>query len=280
MDTDKLQQNKLYRLGVAFSGGGARGFAHLGALKALEEVGLKPDILSGVSAGSVVAVLYASGLSPEKIMSLFNNRKFKDFCEFSFSLSRKTGFFSLDRFKEFVRETVAPYVNLEDLPVPAYLGVTDFNAGAPAEFHTGEIADRVAASCSIPICFNPAVIDGVVYVDGGVVRNMPAWIIRDKCERLIGINCSPVLRYNSHNSMADIAMRTYNLMAKANQAEDLAMCDLAVEILEIAHYKVFNLKEINKVFISGYATMRRAIKMSPWAVEEIENRKQEVKSKT
>ena len=67
--------------------------------------------------------------------------------------------------------------------------------------------------------------------------------------------------------MFDVALRTYNLMAKANQAEDLAMCDLAVETPELAHYKVFNLKEINKVFISGYASMRRAIRRSPWLLD-------------
>ncbi len=266
MSTETVTEKK-YKLGVAFSGGGARGFAHLGAIKALEEFGLKPDVVSGVSAGSVVAVMYAAGLESEKIMSLFSNAKFRDFCEFSFHFNRDSGFFSLDRFREFLRKSVEPYKNLEDLPIPTYIGVTDFSAGTPVEFHSGEISERVVASCSIPICFQPRVIDGKAYVDGGVLRNMPAWIIRDKCECLIGINCSPVLRNKSYDSMFDVALRSYNLMAKANQAEDLAMCDLAVETPELAHYKVFNLKEINKVFISGYASMRRAIRRTSWLLD-------------
>ncbi len=68
-----------YRLGVALSGGGARGFAHAGALKAIEEAGLKPDIIAGVSAGSIVAVLYAAGVHPENMLKLFSERAFTDF---------------------------------------------------------------------------------------------------------------------------------------------------------------------------------------------------------
>ncbi len=270
------KKSEVKGLGIALSGGGARGFAHLGALKALEEDGVKPDIIAGVSAGSVVAVLYASGLSVEKIMTLFNKRHFKDFCEFNFSFNKSSGFFCLDRFRECLREWISPYEKLEDLPIPTFLGVTDFSNGCQAEFHSGEIAPRVVASCSIPICFEPVVIDGVTYVDGGVVRNMPSWIIRDKCRRLVGVNCSPVLKQGKSDALFQTAMRTYNLLAKANQKEDQALCDLAVEIPEIASYQVFNLKDINKVFISGYATMRRAIKRCEWWADF----KSELKSET
>ena len=70
-----------YRTGLVLSGGGARGFAHAGALKALEEMGIRPDILAGVSAGSVAAVMYAAGISPERMLELFLNARFSDFCE-------------------------------------------------------------------------------------------------------------------------------------------------------------------------------------------------------
>lgn len=266
------KNSHIYNIGLALSGGGARGFAHLGAIRALEEAGIRPDIIAGVSAGSVVACLYAAGLSVEQIINLFVDKKFNDFCEFSFSFRRLGGFFSLDKFREFIASAIAPAVNMEDLKMPTYFGVTDFDRGCRAEFHEGEITTRLAASCAIPICFQPVVIDGTAYVDGGVVRNMPAWIIRDKCRKLIGINCSPVLRRRDEGTMTDVALRSYNLMAKANQSEDLAMCDLAIEIPQIAHYKVFNLKEVNKVYIAGYSVMRKALKLSPW-IQEIINKK-------
>lgn len=262
--TSSSTNGPVYKLGLALSGGGARGFAHLGAIKALEEFGLKPDIIAGVSAGSVAAVMYSAGIPVEKILEMFSLRKFSDFANVALRFKGNNGLFSLDPFKEFIAKSLSPYVNLEDLPIKTYLGVTDFDRGVASEFHEGNISERVVASCSIPLCFKPIEIDGVTYVDGGVVHNMPSWIIRDKCERLIGVNCSPVLPAKVQNSMMEVALRTYNLMAKANQAEDLAMCDLAIETPELAHYKVFNLKEIKKVYISGYASMRRALKRSKW----------------
>ena len=261
-----IQQD--YKLGLALSGGGARGFAHLGAIRAIEEVGLKPDIVAGVSAGSVIAVLYGAGISVDDIMSAFTDSKFSDFANVNLRINANQGLFDFSKFKNFIAEMVAPYVNLEDLPIPTFVGVTDFDHGVPTEFHNGNIADAVAASCSIPICFRPQIINGVSYVDGGVLRNMPSWIIRSRCQRLIGVNCSPLLSTDtSTDSLLEIAMRAYNLMAKANQAFDMDMCDLAVETLQLANYKVFNLKEINKVFISGYATMKKALKEVDWLSE-------------
>ncbi len=257
-----------HKLGLALSGGGARGFAHLGAIRALEEIGLKPDIVAGVSAGSVVAVLYGAGVPIDDIMSAFTDRKFSDFANVNIRINANQALFDFSKFKNFMSEMVAPYVNLEDLPIPTFIGVTDFDHGVPTEFHTGNIADAVAASCSIPICFRPQIINGTSYVDGGVLRNMPSWIIRSRCRRLIGVNCSPLLSTDTSNdSLLEIAMRAYNLMAKANQAFDMDMCDLAVETPQLAKYKVFNLKEINKVFISGYATMKKALKEVDWLSE-------------
>ena len=74
---------KPYRIGVALSGGGAKGFAHVGALKALEENGIRPDAVAGVSAGAIVAALYAAGVPLDKMMKLFTDAKFRNFCEFT-----------------------------------------------------------------------------------------------------------------------------------------------------------------------------------------------------
>ena len=104
---------KPYRIGVAFSGGGARGFAHAGAMKALTELGIKPDIVAGVSAGSVVAVLTAGGMAPEKIVELFAGLKFSDLTSLCVP---KNGFFEMDGFKRLIAAHV-PAKRLEDLPL-------------------------------------------------------------------------------------------------------------------------------------------------------------------
>lgn len=257
MQIKPAENHRPYKLGIALSGGGARGFAHIGALKALTEAGYRPDIIAGVSAGSVAAVLYSAGVPHNDIMQFFADAKFSDFCKLA--IRNGEGVFSLTKFKHAI-EKICGYTRLEDLPIPTYVGVTNLDNGVPAEFHTGQLGERVMASCSIPIVFQPVSIDGVNYVDGGVLRNLPAWILRDKCERLIGINCSPLNTFKYKKSFFEIAMRTYNLMAKANQLEDMKMCDHVIITPELASYQVFNLKDINKVFLSGYAAAHRAIK--------------------
>lgn len=237
-----------YRFGLALSGGGARGLAHAGALKAMEEVGLRPDIMAGVSAGSVAAVMYAAGIAPERMLELFQQAKFTDFCEFGIP---NGGFFSLEKFKTFLRNNI-PYENLEDLPIKTVVGATDIDNGRRALFEKGPIADCVAASCSIPIVFKPAVIDGIRYVDGGVLHNLPAWAIRKRCKVLIGINCSPLSDIKAKNSLMGIAMRSYELLAKTNDIPDMNLCDMVVRTDRIARYQVFNLKDLESVYESGY----------------------------
>lgn len=237
-----------YRTGLVLSGGGARGFAHAGALKALEEMGIKPDILAGVSAGSVAAVMYAAGISPEKMLELFLNARFSDFCELGIP---KDGFFRLDRFRAFLRKNI-PYANLEDLPIPVTVGATDLDNGKKLAFTSGRLDEVVAASCSIPIVFKPIKINGTRCVDGGVLHNLPAWTIRDRCKYLIAVNCSPLTKTTVKNTLIDIAFRSYELMAKTNTVADMELCDIVIRTDEIARYRAFNLKQIEKVFESGY----------------------------
>lgn len=241
-------KRKPYRVGVVLSGGGARGFAHAGALLALEEVGIKPDIIAGVSAGSVVSAMYASGMRPQTIVEIFAEASFSDFAELGVP---RDGFFSLDSFKKFISKNI-PYKRIEDLPLPTGICATDLENNKPVAFFEGPLAECVTASCSIPIIFKPVKIDGVTYVDGGVLANLPAWALRDKCRYLIGINCSPVPSRGKPSSMVDIAHRTYDLLVKYNSQPQMALCDLAVSLDVLAAYKVFNLKEIKRVFQLGY----------------------------
>ncbi len=252
---------KPYKLGLALSGGGARGFAHLGAIKALEEYGFKPDIIAGVSAGSVVTALYAAGLSNEQILSLFHDAKFSDFAEL---VVPKNGLFNLDRFKKFIVKS-AGVKRIEELKIPAVICATDIDRGRSVAFTAGPLGECVTASCSIPIIFKPVRIAGVNYVDGGVLNNLPAWSIREKCKKLIGVNCSPLAPTKKHNgTLIDIAQRSYSLMAKSNALQDMKKCDLAINIDEIADYQVFNLKNTVQVFESGYRATVDALKDNNW----------------
>lgn len=244
-----------YKIGVAFSGGGARGFAHAGALQALGDMGVKPDVVAGVSAGSVVATMYASGMTPREMVDVFRGMSFRDFCELGVP---KGGFFDLEGFGSFLRDCI-PYRNLEDLPLPTIVCATDLDRCECKAWDKGELSRRVMASCCMPIIFKPIVIEGVHYVDGGVLHNLPAWALRDKCKYLIGLNCSPMPGGGYKTSLIDIAHRTYNMMAKSNARGDMDLCDLAIEFGEIASYKVFNLREVRRVYRAGYDETVRSL---------------------
>lgn len=246
-----------YKLGVALSGGGARGFAHAGALKAIEEAGLKPDVIAGVSAGSVVAVLYAAGVRPDDMLSVFEGAGITGLAQLSIGGG---GLMKMDRFRRRVMRAIAPRKTFEELDIPVYIGATDLDLGEVEVFSSGTIADRMTASCSVPIIFKPVRINGRDYVDGGVLQNMPSRFIRHKCQRLIGINVSPAVPFTRNGSILDVAMRTYNLLSKVSQRADLEVCDVNVEMREIASYQMFNLKNIQKVFNAGYFNTRHTLR--------------------
>jgi len=257
-----------YKLGIALSGGGARGFAHAGALMALEQAGIHPDLLAGVSAGSVVAAMYSSGMHPRRILECFSGLGFTDLTDFKFSdlagfRHNCSGLFHLDPFRAFLRKTIG-VDRLESLPIPTVIGVTNFDSGKAEAFSEGPLDVIVTASCSIPIVFRPTVINGTRYVDGGLLHNLPAWAIRDKCRRLIGINCSPLRRRDTDkNGLVDTALRSYNLVAKSNAIPDMALCDLAINIDQIADYTVFDLSDTERVFSAGYNATLKALREHP-----------------
>lgn len=238
------------RVGLALSGGGAKGFSHIGVLMAMEKYDLRPEILSGVSAGSIAAVLYAAGLTPKDMIDCFAEySRFGDFTEFT--LPRE----SLFRMEKFSRifESWLPVKYLEELSIPTVVCATDFDNGKSIGWTKGEIVPRVVASCSIPVIFPPKRINGVRYIDGGVLRNLPAWAIRKYCTTLYGSNCSPLKRgTNYKSSILDIAMRSYQLMAKSNTLQDLTLCDVIFSPRGTSEIRTFDVTMLERAVRQGY----------------------------
>lgn len=239
---------KPYKIGLALSGGGAKGFAHLGVFKLLEESGLKPEIISGTSAGSLMGVLFADGYSAEEIKNMFIGREFSEFAQLQIP---KSGLFNYDRFQDFLRRHLRTK-RIEDLPIPTVIVATDLDHGCSHEFRSGPIVEAVTASCCMPIVFSPVLIDGVHYVDGGLFRNFPVSTIRDECEYVIGVNVSPLIPQRYKQTLLHIAQRTYHYVFKANAIEDRELCDILIEAKEVGLYKTFDLENINLISEIGY----------------------------
>ncbi|HOW16060.1 patatin-like phospholipase family protein, partial [Methanosarcina sp.] len=201
-----------YKLGIALSGGGVKGFAHAGALKAIEEFGIRPEIISGTSAGAIVGAMYASGLPPEKIIEIFRNRYINNFIEFTLP---KAGLFGTAGFIKFLDENI-PVKTFEELKIPLFVVATDFDHGKSVIFSSGDLINKVMASACVPVFFKPITIEGINYVDGGLFMNFPVSVIRKECEKVIGINVSPLIADKYSKSIIGVVERTYHYIFRAN----------------------------------------------------------------
>lgn len=246
-----------YKLGLALSGGGAKGFAHIGVFKLLEECGLMPDVIVGTSVGSLMGALFADGYTADEIKELFSGREFSEFAQLQLP---KSGLFDSKRFRHFLRRHLRAKT-FEELKTPLIVMATDLDNGESHEFRSGPIVEAVTASCSIPIIFSPVVINGVHYVDGGLFHNFPVSIIRDSCERVIGVNVSPLVSQKYKQTIFHIAERSYHYMFRANTIEDREMCDVLIEAEEFGMYKTFDLENVDQIAKIGYSAAVRAFEL-------------------
>lgn len=251
----RLKTDRPYKVGLALSGGGAKGFAHLGVFRLFEECGVNPDVISGVSAGAIAGALWADGYSSDEIKELF---KGKDFSKFAQIQLPRAGFFDHKRLRSFLSKHLRTK-RIEDLPIPLVVVATDIDQGVSHEFRSGLLVDAILASSSVPIIFSPVEIDGTHYVDGGVFRNFPVSNIREECDRVIGVNVTPLIRQEYKQTILYIAERAYHYMFRANTLEDRALCDLLIETTGINQFKMFDLDNVDQIADVGYEAALNAL---------------------
>lgn len=239
---------KRYSLGIAFGGGGAKAGAHCGALQALKEFGIKPDVVSGTSAGSLVAAFYSAGFTPEQMIRMFLKMNFfKDIVEVS---KPGGGLFDSSPLMKII-ETQMPYENIEDLPIPTYIVASDMDQGKVKVFSKGKLAPRLVASCSIPIVFKPMVINGVHYIDGGVFQNLPVPAIRPMCDKVIAFSVRRLEKETYKNTLLHTATRAYSMMFMSNIMADSKLADTYIE-LDTSGCGVYDIACITELFRRGY----------------------------
>lgn len=254
-----MEQTRKYDIGIALSGGGVRGFAHIGALRAFEDVGIKPDIIAGVSAGSIVAAFYAAGMNADEIFEIMGNVDMSKFLQVDIS---KSGFLKLDKFKRFLAKNL-PVENIEQLKLSTIIAATDIEQQHEVAFTSGNIAERIVASCSIPLVFKPVKIDNSYYVDGGVLHNLPSFYLRPLCKKVIGINVSPSKLGPIKMNVRSLAYRTYKIMTMRNVVADKQLCDLLVDITSIQQISTFDTRAANRIAQKGYFETMKILKNSP-----------------
>jgi len=251
----RKNDQKPYHIGVVLSGGAARGLAHLGVLKALEESNIRPDVISGVSAGAIAGALYADGKSPEEILEIFKANSLFDFARFTIP---KLGFMSTERLQKVLeKELSVSYFN--ELSIPFYAAAADLNEGRITYFSEGELVPRIVASASIPVLFKPKVIDNITYVDGGVFDNLPRKPIEQSCDKLIGVHVNPTGFEEDFDSMLSIASRTFHLTVGAKVKQEKNNYDLFIEPEKLESYSLMKVSKADEIFAHGYNAARKQL---------------------
>lgn len=244
-----------FPVGFALSGGFIKGFAHLGVMQALLEHDIHPDILSGVSAGALAGVFYADGNEPHRVLDYFAGHKFQDLTKL---VIPKVGLFELGEFIDFLKSNLKAK-NLEELRIPLIVTATDLDHGRLVHFHKGSIAERVAASCCMPVLFAPVRIGETHYVDGGLLMNLPVTTIRRVCEKVVAINVSPLMATKYKMNIVSIALRSYNFMFRSNTFAEREKADLIVEPYNLGGYSNTELEKAEEIFMQGYNTANETL---------------------
>lgn len=252
---------KKYTWGLVLSGGGVRGAAHAGVIKALEEHGIVPEAVAGASIGAIVGSMYAGGYSWSDILDLFEQNPVM----FKWSLigHPKPGFIDTDQFIRLF-ERYFPDDRFEMLKKPLYISATDIENGRSRIFSSGPLIRPILASAAYPIVFTPVQIDGVLYADGGIMNNFPAEPLMDRCEHLVGVYVNPVplqkMAAKSLKSGLAVAERAYHLSMAKDVAHKLDQCTIQISPEPLAEYDTFDLMKASEIFEVGYKAGKKALK--------------------
>lgn len=238
------------KIGLALSGGGAKGIAHLGVLKALEERQIPIDMISGVSAGSIVGALYADGHSYDELLDFFQRCNL--FQMVSLNLPKYGGFATMKGFRDSLKELLQAK-KFKDLKIPTIINATDMSNGRNVYFSSGDLLDCIIASCTVPIFFRPTKIKGKLYIDGGIFCNLPAEILRkNNCDIVIGVHVNPINNIDNAMGLMDVAERVFHLSVNGNTIEQKKHCDIVIETMKAKEFGMFDSSKAADIMKIGY----------------------------
>jgi NTE family protein len=253
-----VSANERPRVGLALSGGAARGFAHVGVIKVLEEVGMPIDCIAGCSMGAVIGGFYAAGYTTSEMESLAVHVDWDGL--FSDTVGRRplamahkrwdaryavtfpmdgvrpvlpTGLIAGQKITKLFCRLTVPVQHVDDfreLPCPYMCVATDIETGEVVQLDHGNLADAMRTSMAIPSLFTPVVIDGRLLVDGGVVRNLPAQEARDLgADIVIGVEANePLYKKGELNSMMRIMDQAIHFQISGTSREQRKLCDILI----------------------------------------------------
>ena len=215
------------RIGLALGGGAARGFAHVGVIQVLEEAGIRPTLVTGTSAGSLVAALYASGKTGAQLQQIAETMEEATIADWTLQIFTRGALRG---------EALAKFVNIqvgqkpiEAMVLPLGIVATDLNSGNDVLFQRGDTGTAVRASSAVPAVFQPVKIGGREYVDGGLVAPVPVRAARKMgAQVVIAVDISSPPEASAANGTLEILLQTFTIMGKSISTIELKDADVLV----------------------------------------------------
>ena len=241
------------KTGLVLSGGGARGVCHLGVIKALEEFGVKFDFISGTSAGAVVGCLYSYGYPPDEILNIIKTTSFFKSLKLAWTW---TGLLSFNGLREVLIKYI-PENSFDCLKIPVTLAITDIKNGRIEYISQGELMTPIEATCSVPAVFKPVQYNGSIYVDGGILDNLPVKAIHDKCDFVVGSHCNFITSEFDIRNFRNVIERTLLMAINGNTMISKTLCNVLIEPPDVGRYGAFDLGKASEIFEIGYQYTRK-----------------------
>jgi NTE family protein len=214
-------------LGLALGGGAARGFAHIGVLQVLDEAGIKPGLVVGTSAGSLVGAIYASGKSGVQLQQVALGMDEAAITDWTLPFFNR-GVLRGEALGRYVSAQVAGKT-IEEMPLPLGIVATDLQSGEGILFRRGDVATAVRASSAVPAVFTPVRINGREYVDGGLVAPVPARYARQMgADVVLAVDISSAPEGNATGGMLQVLLQTFAIMGRSINSYALKDADLVV----------------------------------------------------
>lgn len=250
---------KKHELGICLSGGGALGYAHIGVLKALEEENIVLDAISGASIGALIGVLYANGYSSDEILAIIRKEKF-------FKLSHlfrmknvftSEGITDISKVEE-VLHRLLPHNSFEALKKAFHVSMVDlYKPECTIVSSGGNLVEAVIASSSLPVIFEPKRHQEAIYVDGGVLNNLPVEPLVKTCRRIIGIDLLHPEQNVELRSKMDIFLRVHRIMTSELQRKQIRKCHHHVVISGLNSYTLYDFDKLDELVALGYYSMKK-----------------------
>jgi NTE family protein len=243
------------KYGISLSGGGARGLAHIGVLAALEERGIYPRIIAGSSMGAIVGAFYAAGKTPAEMLKIAKKKKIYNLLKWKFP---KGGMLSLEVLKELMQEDIGKD-SFDALGKELHIAVSNITKGEREFISSGSLYRAVLASSSIPVVFEPQVIRGNTYVDGGLFDELPVEPLVGKCEIIIASHVNYNGPVKELESIRAVAERVYRLAIYQNVKKNFDKCDIVIDPPVLRQHGVFDFRKVDELYQIGYQETLKAI---------------------